>query len=88
MAQGTFDAHDEIRQENAEHAAEASDMDRAFEAYRARRYGRYKRMKRADAVENAIRSKAAFICMAAVVGKEGDMKQLTDELVVYCRNLI
>jgi len=34
--------------------------------------------------ERTLRTKIAFICMAAVAGKEGDLKALTDDLVRFC----
>ena len=35
--------------------------------------------------EKSLRVKLAFICMAAVAGKEGDLRALTDDLVRFCR---
>lgn len=40
--------------------------------------------QQAAAWERALRVKVAFICMAAVAGKEGDLKHLTDDLVHFC----
>ncbi len=37
--------------------------------------------------ERELRTRVAFICMAAVNGKEGDLKILTDNLVQTIRNM-
>lgn len=37
--------------------------------------------------ERTVRTKIAFVCMAAVAGKVGDLKATTDDLVAYCRTL-
>lgn len=37
--------------------------------------------------EKTLRYKLAFICMAAVAGKEGDLKYLTEDMIEFCRTL-
>jgi hypothetical protein len=37
--------------------------------------------------ERPLRVKLAFLCMAAVAGKEGDMRVLTTDIIDFARNL-
>lgn len=37
--------------------------------------------------EPPLRAKLAYLCMAAVAGKEGDMRVLTDDIIDFARNL-
>lgn len=37
--------------------------------------------------ERTLRFKLAFLCMAAVAGREGDLRNLTEDLVHFCQNL-
>lgn len=37
--------------------------------------------------EKPLRMKLAFLCMAAVAGKEGDLSACTEDIIYFARNL-